>query len=99
MPPRINRPEIILKRYKPQLKKKFGVQNIGVFGSVVRNESKKGSDIDILVTFSRPIGIFKFMDLEEYLSKILSNKKIDLVSRRALKGHIGRRILKEVIYV
>lgn len=88
----------ILKEHKPILKKEFNVKEIGVFGSFARNENKKKSDIDILVDFSRPIGLFKFMDLEEYLSKVLSGK-IDLVSKRALKGHIGERILKEVVYI
>ena len=88
----------ILKEHKPKLKKEFNVKEIGIFGSLVRNENKKSSDIDVLVDFSRPIGLFEFMDLEEYLSKVLSGR-IDLVSKGALKGHIGERILKEVVYI
>jgi hypothetical protein len=50
------------------------------------------------VAFSEPVGLFEFMDLEEYL-QTLFGVKVDLVSRKALKPHIGERILKEVIYI
>ncbi len=88
----------ILAEHKQQLKQKFHVKEIGVFGSFVRGQETKKSDIDILVEFNRPVGLFAFMDLEEYLSMILKAKKIDLVTKKALKPHIGAHILKEVIY-
>jgi predicted nucleotidyltransferase len=73
------------------------VKEIGVFGSFVRGESKKGSDVDILVEFEEPIGLFEFMDLEEYLTNLLG-RKVDLVSKKALKPYIGEYIRK-VVYV
>ena len=89
----------ILTEHKEELRERFRVREIGVFGSYVRGEQKKrGSDIDILVEFEEPIGIFEFMDLEEYLSNLLG-RKVDLVSRKALKPRIGEYILKEVVYV
>ncbi len=88
-----------LKKHKEELRKNFKVKEIGVFGSYVRGEQKKrGSDIDILVDFEEPIGFFKFMDLEEYLSNLLGTK-VDLISKKALKPRIGKYILKEVIYI
>jgi len=94
----LNEAKQIIKKNKPILKNKFGVKEIGIFGSFVRGDERKRSDIDILVEFQKPIGLFKFMDLEEYLSKILL-KKIDLVSKKALKHYIGKHILREVIYI
>jgi len=89
----------ILTEHKEELRERFRVREIGVFGSYVRGEQKeKGSDIDILVEFEEPIGLFEFMDLEEYLSSLLGGK-VDVVSRKALKPRIGEYILKEVVYV
>jgi hypothetical protein len=82
----------------PILKSKYNVNKIGVFGSFARGDYKKGSDIDILVEFKEPIGFFEFIQLENYLSKKL-RKKVDLITKRALKTIIKNDILKEVIYV
>lgn len=87
-----------LKEIKADLQKNYFIKQIGVFGSYIRREEKSESDLDILVEFSKPIDIFKFMELERYLSEEL-NIKVDLVSKKALKPFIGREILKEVIYV
>ena len=88
----------ILNEHKKELEEKYGVKEIGIFGSFVRGEVRGGSDIDILVEFERPIGLFKFLELEEYLSALLG-VKVDLVSKKALKPHIGEHILKEVVMV
>jgi len=88
----------ILSENKEQLRYKYKVKQIGIFGSFVRNEQKKGSDLDILVEFEEPIGLFKFMDLEDHLKNLLGIK-IDLVSKKALKPYIGKHILREVIYI
>lgn len=90
--------ENILRKHKQELKKRFKLKEIGIFGSFVRGEQKKRSDIDILVEFEEPIGLFEFMDLEEYLMKILG-AKVDLVSKKALKPRIGKHILQEVVYI
>jgi len=87
----------ILAEHKKELKEKYKVKEIGIFGSFVKGKQKKKSDIDILVEFEEPIGLFDFMDLEEYLGKLLE-AKVDLVSKRALKPRIGEYILKEIVY-
>ena len=71
---------------------------MGIFGSSARGEAKRGSDIDVLVEFKQPIGFFEFVELENFLSKIL-RKKVDLVSKKALKPAIKKDILKETQYV
>lgn len=88
----------ILTQHKQELRKRFKVKEIGIFGSCVRNEQKKKSDVDILVEFAEPVGLFEFMDLEEYLEKLLGTK-VDLVSKKALKPRIGKYILEEVVYI
>ena len=87
-----------LHRHKREIKQKYKVKEIGVFGSYVRGEQNKGSDIDILVEFSKMPGLFKYLELEGYLSRVLG-EKVDLVHRSSLKPFIGRHILNEVIYL
>src|SRR4030065_1648819 len=87
-----------LEQLKPTLRGEFKVKTIGVFGSYVRGEQKRGSDVDILVEFEEDaeIGFFKFLDLEEFLSRKLG-VKVDLVTKNALKPYIGKCILRVVI--
>jgi len=89
-----------LEHLKPVLREKFEVETIGIFGSYTRGEQSKKSDVDILVEFSEDaeIGFFKFLDLEEFLSRKLG-VKVDLVTKNALKPYIGKRILQEVVMV
>jgi len=90
----------ILKKHGSELKEKYGIKEIGVFGSYVRGEQKKGSDIDILVEFypDTEMDLITFVELEEYLSDLLGIK-VDLVMKSALKPRIGKHILKEVVYI
>lgn len=89
--------EIMLGQ-KGFLAEKFKVKEIGVFGSFVRGDQGAASDTDILVEFSEPVSLFPFIDLEDYLSEILG-MKVDLVSKKALKHHIGRNILRVVVTI
>lgn len=88
----------ILTEHKDELRLKYRVKEIGVFGSFVKGGQRKRSDVDILVEFEEPPSLFEFMSLEEYLSKLLG-LKVDLVTRKALKPRIGKRILEEVVYL
>lgn len=94
----INQIKKILDQNSISLRATYGVKKIGVFGSVSRGENLESSDIDILVEFSKPIGLFKFIELEEHLG-ILLGKKVDLVTKNALKHAIKEDVLKEVVYV
>jgi uncharacterized protein len=87
-----------LSEQKEFLRNKYRIKEMSIFGSVVRREEGEISDIDILVDFSEPIGFFAFLELEEYLEQLLG-RKVDLVSRKALKPRIGERILKEAVSV
>ena len=87
-----------LEELKPVLKDRFKVESIGFFGSYVRGEQKRGSDLDVLVEFSEPIGLFKFIELEDFLTEKLG-VKVDLVMKDSLKPRIKESILKEAVYV
>ena len=90
----------ILKQSKEELRKKYGVVEIGIFGSYVRSEQYKNSDLDILVEFEPDpkIDLINFIELENYMSELLGIK-VDLVIKSVLKPRIGRQILKETVYL
>lgn len=87
----------ILKKIKPILADKYHVSSIGLFGSIVRDDFSPSSDIDIIVDFSKPIGI-EFVDLADFIEKAL-NKKVDLVSKRGIKQKYYSQIEPEIVYV
>jgi uncharacterized protein len=88
----------ILKQSMPEIKDRYKVKYLGVFGSYVRGEAKKSSDLDILVEFDRAPSLLEFIRMEDDLSDKLGIK-VDLVMKKALKPHIGQHILAEVIPV
>lgn len=92
--------KVALTQHKEKLRQKYGVKSIGIFGSYVRGEQKKRSDVDILVEFeeSADLSLLDFIGLENYLSSILL-VKVDLVEKRALKTRIGKHVLEEIVSV
>ena len=87
----------VLQQLKPELSKRFHVQSLGLFGSVVRDDFSPNSDIDIIVDFDRPVGI-EFIDLANYIEQCLQ-KKVDLVSRSGVKDNYFNAIEREIVYV
>jgi predicted nucleotidyltransferase len=85
-----------LKEQLPHLAAGYGVSSLALFGSYVRGEQRADSDLDVLVTFVRKPGLFRFIALENELSDLLG-VKVDLVLRDALKPHIGKRVLKDAV--
>ena len=86
-----------LAELKPTLYRDFAVKEIGLFGSFSDESFSEESDIDLLVEFEKPIG-WKYFSLEIYLEGVF-NRKIDLVTKNALKRQIKDRILKQVYFV
>lgn len=87
----------ILRNNKSYLGKKYNVNEIGVFGSFSRGDQTKKSDIDLLVTLSKPIGL-EFVDLSYELEELL-NHKVDIVSKGALNKRMFNAIKEDLIYV
>jgi predicted nucleotidyltransferase len=91
----------IIDIHKDELRKEYGLKEIGVFGSYVRGAQRADSDLDILdilIEFEKPVGFVKFLRLENRLSELLG-VRVEMVTKKALKPFIGKRILQEVIYV
>jgi uncharacterized protein len=88
---------IKLKELKPTLYRNYSLKEIGLFGSFSEGDFTEESDIDILVELEKPIG-WKFFSLELYLEQIFK-RKIDLVTKNALKNQIKDNILNQVDYV
>ncbi len=90
----------ILAESKDELKKRYRVKEVGIFGSYVRGEQKEVSDLDVLVEFEEDakLSLLDVAGLEIELSDLLG-VNVELVEKKTLKPHIGQRILKEVVYV
>lgn len=88
----------ILHEQFPLLAERYSVDSLEVFGSYVRSEQKKGSDLDLLVTFKEAPSLLTFIAIENYLSDLLGIK-VDLVMKDSLKPAIGRNILREAVPV
>ena len=89
-----------IRLIKEELRKEYGVREIGVFGSYVRGEHRTDSDLDILVEFEEDakMDLIKFVEVEDYLSNLLG-VKVDLVMKSVLTPRIGKHILEDVIYL
>lgn len=74
----------------------YSVRSLALFGSVARDEATAESDIDILVEFETPVGMFEFLDLKEYLEELLG-ADVDLVTPRALKPHFREQVFREMM--
>ena len=87
--------EQILKQSMLEIKERYKVKSLGIFGSYVRKEAKQSSDLDLLVEFHQAPSLLQFIRMEDELSEKLGIK-VDLVMKKALKTHIGRRVMAEV---
>lgn len=87
-----------LKKHKEEVIRDYKVKELGIFGSVVRGEQGKRSDIDILVEYSELPDLLKLIELERLLQRIL-RKKVDLVEKSGIRPELRDRILNEVVYI
>ncbi|MCU0525499.1 MAG: nucleotidyltransferase family protein [Elainella sp. Prado103] len=84
-----------LVNHQEQLKR-FAVSTLLLFGSVARDEAHAESDVDLLVEFEKPVGLFTFIELKEYLEEIL-NCSVDLGTPQSLRPTLREVVLKEAI--
>lgn len=89
-----------LSLLKEKLSSQYGVSRIGLFGSVIRGENKKDSDIDILVDFQEGKETYQnYLSVCDILEDIFKKQKLDIVTFKGLSPFIGKNILNEVEYV
>ena len=86
----------ILEKDKDELKEKYKVRIVGIFGSYIYGEQKSESDIDLLAEFDEPVSLFGLVRAEIYLSEILQIK-VDLIPKKDLRPELKETILKEAI--
>ena len=89
-----------LEQHKEELKERYKIKEIGIFGSYVRGEQKGKSDLDVLVEFEEDakLSLLDVIGLEIELSDLLG-VKVDLVEKKSLKPYLGKHILKEVVNI
>ncbi len=85
----------VLSGLKSELRARFNVTSVGVFGSFVRGEQRDGSDIDVLVDFSDEADLFDLVGLGIFLEERLG-RRVDVVPRRALRAEIRESVLRQV---
>lgn len=91
-------PAECIREHMSELRDTYMVTRLGIFGSFARDEATDTSDVDILVEFSKTVGMFHFVELQERLSELIG-RKVDLGEPDALKPVIKDQILREVIWV
>ena len=76
----------------------FGVISLALFGSVARGDAGPDSDVDLLVEFDRPVGLFGLIALQQRLEELLGCP-VDLGTPECLKNHIRPHVMEECVYV
>lgn len=89
----------MLAEHRDELQHQFGVKSLALFGSVARDEATETSDVDVLVEFDRPIGMFHLIGTEQFIAQLLGITKVDLILRRAVLPELKVDILTEAINV
>jgi predicted nucleotidyltransferase len=88
----------IIAERRDELRREYRIIEIGIFGSYIRGEQKRKSDIDILVKFNEPVSLLDLVGAENYLSELLKIK-VDLIPKEDLRPELKDIILKETVYV
>jgi len=88
----------ILRSHQEPLAERYGVMVTGIFGSYVRGEQRRDSDLDLLVDVLRPISLLELVGAELYLSEILGIK-VDLVPKRSVRAELREVILEQAVAV
>ena len=96
----MTRPEIIenLRNLREEASRNYKAEILGIFGSYAREESREGSDLDVLVRFGGGASLFDLSGLTECLEEKLG-VKVDVLSERAIRNEIRDKILSDTVYI
>jgi uncharacterized protein len=86
----------LLRNHREELRG-FGIKSLGIFGSVARDEAGPDSDVDLLVEFAIPAGLFELIRLQRYL-ETLFRRRVDLATPKGLRDQFRGRILRDTVY-
>ena len=94
----MNRSDVIkeISKNQGELRERYAIDSLSIFGSVAREQATPDSDLDILVSFRETPGLFKFLELKSHLEKICQCS-VDLVTEKALKKQLRDQILSEAL--
>jgi predicted nucleotidyltransferase len=88
----------LLAQHKPELIRRFGITDLALFGSTVRDEARPDSDIDVLVSFDGPATSKRYFGVQFYLEDLLGSP-VDLVTDKALRPQLRPYVEKELVHV
>ncbi len=94
----LNEIMVVLSAHREELSNHFRVKNVGIFGSYVRGEQNKGSDLDVLVEFDEPVSLLGLARVENFLGDLLG-LKVDVVPKKDIRPELRKRILAETVFV
>lgn len=96
----MNRSQVLelLARHKPELTRRFGVNDLALFGSTARDAAREDSDIDILVAFDGPATSDRYFGVQFYLEDLLG-RPVDLVTAKALRPELRPFVEKDALHV
>jgi uncharacterized protein len=89
----------ILRSHRRELRDEHAIPSLALFGSVARGVARPASDIDLLVEFTRPVGLFHILRAADRVSALLGGVEVDLVERAALLPALREPILADAIDV
>jgi len=87
-----------IRQHQEILAERYGVRVVGVFGSYVRGEQRRGSDLDLLADLADRVSLLEFVGAELYLSEVLG-VKVDLIPKRVVREELRESIFKEAIAI
>jgi hypothetical protein len=90
--------KVIIAKHEDEIKGKYGLKEIGIFGSYVKGKQEETSDVDILVEFEKPVSLLQIVSLENYLSDIVGIK-VDVVPKKNIRAELKESILREAVPV
>jgi predicted nucleotidyltransferase len=98
MADKLSRIKKIITTHRITLRDRYKVERIGIFGSCVRGDTHRGSDVDVLVEFSEPVSLLQLVSVENYLTDLVGIR-VDVVPKEDIRRELKDRILNEAVYV
>lgn len=90
--------QTIIRQHQDVLAERYGVSIVAIFGSYVRGEQRRRSDLDLLADILRPVSLLELVGAELYLSEVLG-VKVDLIPKRSVREELRETIFREAVAI